>query len=150
MHGHVTPLATLTHDNDAFRKVLFTTARTQLVLMALLPDEDIGSEVHDTHDQFFRIESGSGRVKIGRASLKAGPGDGIVVPAGVRHNLTNTGKTTLRLYTLYAPPQHADQLEQATKAIADAQHRAESSAETAEAARKDMIDEGSPVATVPT
>jgi mannose-6-phosphate isomerase-like protein (cupin superfamily) len=124
MHGYVGPIEALTTGNRNFRRVLFTAGHMQLVLMALNPGEEIGSEVHATHDQFFRIERGRGEIRIDgeRTAVKAG--DAIVVPAGMRHNLINTGKRRLRLYTLYAPPQHADRLVEATKAIAD-QHEAE-------------------------
>ena len=119
MHGYVGPIEALTAGNRNFRRVLFTAGHMQLVLMALKPGEEIGAEVHATHDQFFRIERGRGEVRIEgvRTAIKAG--DAIVVPAGLRHNLINTGKRRLRLYTLYAPPQHDDRLVEATKAIAD-------------------------------
>lgn len=145
MQGYVGPIEHLTEANNDFRRVLFTSAHMQLVLMALKPGEEIGSEVHTTHDQFFRIEKGKGEVRIGGAKIKVSAGDAIIVPAGTRHNLTNTGKRRLRLYTLYAPPNHADRLVEPTKALADAHEKARTVASTTEQARKDMIDEGSPV-----
>ncbi|GAB1478225.1 cupin domain-containing protein [Paracoccaceae bacterium] len=149
MQGFTAPIHRLTEANEDFRRVLYTSTKMQLVLMALRPGEEIGSETHATHDQFFRIEKGKGRIRIGQAKISVGPGDAIVVPAGVQHNLTNTGKKRLRLYTIYAPPNHADHLVEPTKAIAEAHEledqRANSAASVLEAARTDMIDEGSPV-----
>ncbi|PTE16145.1 cupin domain-containing protein [Pseudogemmobacter blasticus] len=144
--GYVGALERLTRDNRDFRRVLFTAGHLQLVLMALRPGEEIGSEVHMTHDQFFRIEKGKGRIRIDGVKIRVAAGDAILVPAGVRHNLTNTGKRRLRLYTIYAPPNHADQLVEATRAIADAHEKARALAASAEQGRKDMIDEGGPVA----
>jgi mannose-6-phosphate isomerase-like protein (cupin superfamily) len=126
MHGYVGPIEALTIGNSNFRRVLFTAGHMQLVLMALKPGEEIGSEVHATHDQFFRIEKGQGEIRLDGERTRVKAGDAIIVPAGMRHNLINTGKRRLRLYTLYAPPQHADRLVEATKAIAD-QHEAERS-----------------------
>lgn len=146
MQGFIAPIERLTEGNTDFRRVLYTSAKLQLVLMALRPGEEIGSETHATHDQFFRIEKGKGRIRIGQAKIRVGPGDAFVVPAGVRHNLTNTGKKRLRLYTLYAPPNHADHLIEPTKPLAGAHDRAQPAAQAMEAARKDMIDEGGPVA----
>lgn len=146
MQGFIAPIERLTECNTDFRRVLYTSPKMQLVLMALRPGEKIGSEIHATHDQFFRIEKGKGRIRIGQAKIRVGPGDAFVVPAGVRHNLTNTGKKRLRLYTIYAPPNHADHLIEPTKAIADAHERAKATPSVAETARKDMIDEGGPVA----
>lgn len=146
MQGLVAPIERLTECNTDFRRVLYTSANLQLVLMALEPGEEIGSETHATHDQFFRIEKGKGRFRIGQTKIRVGPGDAFVAPAGVPHNLTNIGKKHLRLYTIYAPPNHADHLIEPTKAIADAQERTKTAASEAETARKDMIDEGGPVA----
>ena len=146
MQGFIAPIERLTEANTDFRRVLYTSAKLQLVLMALRPGEEIGSETHATHDQFFRIEKGKGRIRIGQAKIKVGPGDAFVVPAGVQHNLTNTGKKRLRLYTIYAPPNHADHLIEPTKAEASAHERSLTAVSVAEAARKDMIDEGGPVA----
>lgn len=146
MQGFIAPIEQLTEKNRDFRRVLFTSDKMQLVLMALRPGESIGSEIHVTHDQFFRIEKGKGRIRIGPSRIKIGPGDAIVVPAGVRHNLTNTGKRRMRLYTIYAPPNHADHLVENTKSAAKAYDRAEANALAMETGRKDMIDEGGPVA----
>ncbi len=144
MQGFVAPVDRLTKTNKDFRRVLYTTMRLQLVVMALKPDEEIGSEIHATHDQFFRIEKGKGRVRIGQAKIKVGAGDAFVVPAGVRHNLTNIGKKRLHVTTLYAPPNHADHLIEPIKVAADVPSPTTTAA-VMEAARKDMIDEGSPI-----
>jgi mannose-6-phosphate isomerase-like protein (cupin superfamily) len=128
MQGYVGPIEALTEGNRDFRRVLFTAGHMQLVLMALQPGEEIGSEIHATHDQFFRIEKGQGEIRLDGVRSRIGPGDAIIVPAGMRHNLINTGKRRLRLYTLYAPPPHADRLVEATKAEAD-RHEAERQAQ---------------------
>lgn len=146
MQGFTAPIERLTIDNDDFRRVIYTAPHLQVVLMALRSGEEIGSEIHATHDQFFRIEKGEGRIRIGDVETAVGPGDAMVVPAGMRHNLTNTGKKKLRLYTVYAPPNHADGLVEATKAIAVGHEQAKTEAKLPETARKDMIDEGGPVA----
>jgi len=118
MKGYVADIEKLTEDNADFRQVLYTGHHLQLVLMALTPGEDIGMETHATHDQFFRIEKGKGEVEIDGVTHKVKGGDGIIVPAGARHNLTNTGDKPMRLYTLYGPPNHIDQLDQPNKADA--------------------------------
>lgn len=146
MQGFIAPIERLTECNTDFRRVLYTAPNMQLVLMALRPKEDIGLETHATHDQFFRIEKGKGTAVIGQAEISVRSGDAFVVPAGVEHNLTNTGKKLLRLYTIYSPPNHADHLIEPTKAIAEADERSKTTVTVAETARKDMIDEGGPVA----
>ena len=146
MQGFVAPLDRLTKANKDFRRVLYTTMRLQLVIMALKPDQEIGSETHATHDQFFHIEKGKGRIRMGQAKVKVGAGDAFVVPAGVRHNLTNIGKKRLHVTTLYAPPNHADHLIEPIKVAAEAPNPSATTAAVMEAARKDMIDEGSPTA----
>jgi len=145
MQGYVGPIEALTEGNRDFRRVLFTGGHMQLVLMALKPGEEIGSEVHATHDQFFRIEKGHGEIRLDGERTKIKAGDAIIVPAGTRHNLINSGKRRLGLYTLSAPPEHADRLVQSTKAKADRHAAAQKVAAIAEQGRKDMIDEGSPV-----
>ena len=92
--------------NNNFRKVLYTTDRTQLVLMSLKPGEDIGEETHDG-DQFFRVEKGQGKAVLNGNEMELVDGDSIVVPEGTRHNVINMSETEdLKLYTLYSPPQH--------------------------------------------
>ncbi len=122
MQGYVADIETLTEKNGDFRKVLYTGPHLQLVLMALNPGEDIGVEKHTTHDQFFRIEKGQGEVVIDGKTHKVKSGDCIIVPAGAEHNLSNTGEKSLRIYTLYGPPNHVDALVQASKAEALASH----------------------------
>jgi mannose-6-phosphate isomerase-like protein (cupin superfamily) len=88
------------------------------VLMSLKPGQDIGAETHATHDQFFRVEKGKGKIVIDGVSQKLKSGAGIVVPAGAQHNLINTGDKPMKIYTIYGPPNHLDQLVQKTKAEA--------------------------------
>jgi mannose-6-phosphate isomerase-like protein (cupin superfamily) len=121
MQGFVTDLEGDTESNSDFRRVLYTGKNLQLVLMTLLPGEDIGEEVHTTHDQFFRVEKGCGELLIDGTSTAIESGWAMVVPAGARHNVTNTGGAPLYLYTLYAPPQHRDHVVRATKAAANAE-----------------------------
>jgi mannose-6-phosphate isomerase-like protein (cupin superfamily) len=113
--GFVASIEDLTEDNSNFRRVLYTGKNLQLVLMALKPGEEIGEEVHAGTDQFFRIEEGQGEIRINGETTKIKDGDAVVVPAGARHNIVNTGYAPLRLYTLYAPPEHRDGTVQATK-----------------------------------
>jgi len=107
-------------ENSDFRRVLYTGRNLQLVLMTLGRGEEIGEEVHDDRDQFFRLEAGEGEVWIDGNRSEVKDDDAIVVPAGARHNVVNTGSAVLRLYTLYAPPEHRDGTVQATRAEADA------------------------------
>lgn len=118
MKGFVGNIEALTVENDDFRRVLYTGSQMQLVLMALKPGEEIGEEVHEDRDQFFRIESGKGAIHIDGKSSPVAANSAIIVPAGARHNLVNTGDHALLLYTLYAPPEHADKTVQRTKAAA--------------------------------
>lgn len=120
MNGFVEDIENLAEENSDFRHVLYTGKYLQLVLMSLKPGEEIGDEVHADRDQFFRVEKGKGHILIDGKTHKIKSDDAIVVPAGARHNLTNTGDKPLKLYTLYGPPNHVDQLIQATKAEASA------------------------------
>ena len=122
MKGFHDDIEKLTSNNADFRRVLYTGKSIQLVLMTLQPGEEIGSEVHDDRDQFFRFEEGSGKVDIDDNSYDVVDGSGVIVPQGARHNVRNTGNEPLKLYTLYAPPEHKDGVVQATKADADARH----------------------------
>ena len=97
-----------TESNHDFRRVLYTGPHMQLVLMSLDPGEEIGEEVHESVDQFFRVEEGKGKVWIDGQESRIGDDDAIIIPAGARHNIKNTGEKSLKLYTLYAPPQHPD------------------------------------------
>jgi mannose-6-phosphate isomerase-like protein (cupin superfamily) len=120
MKGYVVNIEELTEANKDFRQVLYTGQNLQLVLMSLKPGQDIGAETHATHDQFFRVEKGKGKIVIDGVSQKLKSGAGIVVPAGALHNLTNTGDKPMKIYTIYGPPNHRDQLVQKTKAEAQA------------------------------
>lgn len=119
MKGYVTNIGRDTNRNTDFRRVLFTGPNMQLVLMTLKAGEEIGAETHDGHDQFFRVEAGSGAVQMDGAEHTIGNGSAVVVPAGVKHNVINRGKTPMRLYTLYSPPEHADGTVQHTRKEAE-------------------------------
>src|SRR5690606_28318625 len=109
MNGYVTNIERDTVANDDFRRVLFTGPNMQLVLMTLQPGQDIGLETHDEHDQFIRVEAGTGTVRLDGEERDIGDGSAVVIPAGVEHNVVNTsGSEPLRLYTLYGPPEHPD------------------------------------------
>ncbi|HTQ11707.1 MAG TPA: cupin domain-containing protein, partial [Fimbriimonadaceae bacterium] len=118
MRGFVEDIEDMTEHNSDFRRVLYTGKNLQLVLMALAPGEDIGEEVHPDRDQFFRIEEGKGEVWIDGRKTKIESDTAILVPAGARHNVKNTGEKPLKLYTLYGPPEHKDGTVHATKADA--------------------------------
>jgi len=103
--------------NTNFRRVLYTGEKSQLVLMTLQPGEEIGLEIHEENDQFFRFESGTGKVVINEETYEVGDGDAVIVPAGAQHNVVNLSDSeTLNLYTLYSPPHHKDQTVHPTKA----------------------------------
>ncbi len=111
----------LTMENMNFRQVLYTALDCQLVLMSLLPGEEIGMEVHDEGDQFFRFESGTGKVIVDDTEYEVTDGDAVIVPVGSRHNVINVSQTEmLKLYTIYAPPHHKDGTVRATRAEAKA------------------------------
>lgn len=118
MRGFIEDIEELSQENSDFRRVLYTGQHLQLVLMSLMPDEEIGDEVHTDRDQFFRVDKGKGQIVIDGTTHKIKGGDAIVVPSGAQHNITNTGDKSLKLYTLYGPPNHLDQLIQSTKAEA--------------------------------
>ena len=122
MKGFVDDIEKRTEENGDFRRVLYTGKEMQLVLMALKPGEEIGSEVHEDRDQFFRVEAGRGEVVIDGNTTPVRADMAIIVPAGARHNVRNTGEAPLKLYTLYAPPEHREGTVHATKADADADH----------------------------
>ncbi|MDD4567806.1 cupin domain-containing protein [Methanoculleus chikugoensis] len=111
--------------NTEFRRVLYTSKFSQLVLMSLKPGEEIGEEVHDDVDQFFRFEEGEGKVVIDNTEYKVKDGSAVVVPNGAKHNVINTSKTAaLKLYTIYSPPEHRDKVVHKTReeAMADDEH----------------------------
>lgn len=120
MKGWVEDIEALTETNGDFRRVIYTGKHLQLVLMALRPGEEIGEEVHADHDQFFRVEKGKGEVWIDGQRSRIQSDDAIIVPAGAKHNVVNTGEKPLRLYTIYGPPDHRDGIVHATKAEAEA------------------------------
>ena len=118
MNGYITNIEDRALSNENFREVLYTDQRIQLVVMSLLPSEDIGEEVHDL-DQFIRIEKGEGKAVLDGVERMISDGSAIVIPKGTRHNIINTSTTNaLKLYTIYAPPDHKDGLVNATKADA--------------------------------
>lgn len=121
MTGYVGPIKKQTLKNTNFRQVLFTGKHTQLVVMCLQPGEEIGNEVHDTVDQFFRIEHGEAKFVLnGKEQHVVRDGDAVVVQAGTYHNIINNSrKEQLKLYTLYSPPNHPDGTVHRTKADAD-------------------------------
>jgi mannose-6-phosphate isomerase-like protein (cupin superfamily) len=125
MNGFHDDIERLTAENSDFRRVLYTGGHLQLVLMSLPPGCDIGAEVHEDRDQFFRFEEGEGEVDIDDNTYRVSDGSGVVVPAGARHNVRNTGTAALKLYTLYGPPEHKDGVVQSTKEEAEARHHAE-------------------------
>jgi mannose-6-phosphate isomerase-like protein (cupin superfamily) len=122
MRGFVDDIEEMTEHNRDFRRVLYTGKNLQLVLMAIPPSEEIGEETHPDHDQFFRVEEGRGELWIDGHEMPIRSDFAILVPAGARHNIRNTGTKPLKLYTLYGPPAHADGTVHATRAEAVAAH----------------------------
>ena len=119
MTGFLNNIEERTLDNTNFRQVIFTGQHTQVVLMSLAPQEDIGKEVHAVTDQFIRVESGTGTVIMNGEEQTVADGDAFVVPAGTEHNLINTStEEPLKLYTLYSPPHHKDGTVHETKQAA--------------------------------
>lgn len=123
--GLITNIEQDTLGNDNFRKVLYTGAHSQLVVMSLNPGEDIGKEVHKNNDQFIRIESGTGVAFIDGVETPVADDFAIVIPAGAEHNVTNTGDTPMKLYTVYGPAEHRNGVVHATKSDAEAHHDAD-------------------------
>ena len=119
MEGFVQDIEALAVANGEFRQVLYTAKHCQLVVMALQPKEEMGAEVH-TLDQFFRVEQGSGEAVLDGVRTAIRAGFAVVVPAGANHNIINTGNVPLKLYTLYAPPNHRDGVVHHTRAEAEA------------------------------
>ena len=122
MKGYCDNIEKVTVASDDFRRVLYTGKYLQLVLMTLQPGEEIGEEVHDVRDQFFRIEEGQGTVYIDGAANPVEDDFAVIVPAGARHNVVNNGSAPLRLYTLYGPPEHKDKVVHKTKEQAERDH----------------------------
>jgi mannose-6-phosphate isomerase-like protein (cupin superfamily) len=123
MKGFVQDIEDLAVKNSDFRRVLYTSQNCQLVLMALKPKEEIGAEVHKL-DQFFRVEDGAGEAVLDSVRTAIRTGYAVLVPAGTNHNIINTGTVPLKLYTLYAPPNHRDGVVHHTRAdaVADKEH----------------------------
>ncbi len=124
MKGFMGNIEDLTEENENFRKVIYTGKFSQLVVMSLKPGEEIGAEVHETHDQFFRFEEGKAKVVIDDNEYQVEDGFAVIVPAGANHNVINTGDEDVKLYTIYSPAQHREGVVHATKeeAVADDEH----------------------------
>ena len=121
MKGFVKNIEHESLENDNFRKVLYTSKYGQVVVMSLLPNEEIGMEVHHDTDQFFRIESGEGIVVMDNEEFPISDGSAVVVPAGTMHNVINRmSDKSMKLYTIYMPPHHKDGVVHQTKEIAEA------------------------------
>jgi mannose-6-phosphate isomerase-like protein (cupin superfamily) len=118
MKGYIANIESLALENEAFRRVLYTDKNSQLVLMSLLPGEEIGEEVHDV-DQFLRVEKGVGSAVVSDIPHAIADGSVIIVPAGTKHNIVNAGPAPMKLYTLYMPPHHRDGVIHRTKADAE-------------------------------
>ena len=114
------PVVALARENDEFRNVIWTGEKTQLVLMAIPEDGEIGGEVHEGHDQLLYFVAGTGVAKIGDVENEVADGDVSIVPSGAFHNFRNTGSGMLKLFTTYSPPEHEPGTEHVTKAEADA------------------------------
>lgn len=115
MKGYISHIEQATKENTDYRRVLYTAKNSQLVLMSIAPGEEIGEEVHHL-DQFFRFEEGQGKAIIDGVECEVKDGDAVIVPEGARHNIVNVGTGALKLYTIYAPPNHKDGIVQAAKA----------------------------------
>jgi len=125
MKGFKDSIEKLTLENESFRRVLYTAKHSQLVLMSLKPEEEIGLETHSDTDQFFRFEKGFGKVFIDGVEQLVGDGDAVIVPAGAQHNVINTSSSDpLKLYTIYSPAHHKDGIVHQTKeqALAEEEH----------------------------
>ena len=122
MKGYVENIEEATIANRDFRRVLYTGKNLQLVLMTLQPGEEIGEEVHEDRDQFFRVEEGRGTVYIDGTPNQVEDDFAVIVPAGARHNVVASGDQPLKLYTIYGPPEHKDGAVHKDKAQADADH----------------------------
>jgi mannose-6-phosphate isomerase-like protein (cupin superfamily) len=122
MKGYCDNIEKVTLANENFRRVLYTAKHLQLVVMTLPPGCDIGEEVHEDRDQFFRIEEGKGEIRIDGVANPVEDDFVVIVPAGARHNVINTSDAPLKLYTIYGPPEHKDQVVHKTKEQAEADH----------------------------
>ncbi|MFA5987378.1 MAG: cupin domain-containing protein [Candidatus Paceibacterota bacterium] len=121
MKGFKDNIEKVTTENTNYRRVLYSAKHCQLVVMSLLPKEEIGMEVHPDNDQFFRFEAGEGKVVIDGNEYDVKDGDAVIVPAGANHNVINVSKTdSLKLYTIYSPAHHKDGIVRSTKQEAEA------------------------------
>jgi mannose-6-phosphate isomerase-like protein (cupin superfamily) len=117
MKGFIQNIDAITVGNSDFRRVLYTAQHCQLVVMALKPNEEIGAEIHKL-DQFFRIEEGTGTALMDGVTTAIEAGFAVLVPAGTKHNIVNTGAASMKLYTIYSPPNHRDGVVHHTRADA--------------------------------
>jgi mannose-6-phosphate isomerase-like protein (cupin superfamily) len=131
MKGYITNIEERSLANENFREVLYTDKNCQVVIMSLLPQEEIGEEVHDV-DQFLRIEKGDGLAVLDGITNAITDGSVIVVPAGTKHNIINSSTSSMKLYTLYMPPHHRDGVIHKTKAAAEADTNDEFDGRTSE------------------
>jgi mannose-6-phosphate isomerase-like protein (cupin superfamily) len=122
--GYVTNIEKDSLENDNFRKVLYTSTHSQLVLMSLLAGEDIGEEIHEL-DQFIRVEKGEGKAILNDIEYPIADGSAIVIPQGVKHNIVNTSSDIMKLYTVYSPAEHKDGVVRKTKEEAEAKENEE-------------------------
>jgi mannose-6-phosphate isomerase-like protein (cupin superfamily) len=120
INPYVNNIENETLSNDYFRKEVFTGEHLQMTVMSLLPGEDIGAEVHDTTDQFLRIEQGTGVALVGETEYAVEDDFAIIIPAGMNHNVTNTGEIPMKLYSIYTPAEHSVGTIHKDKAEADA------------------------------
>ncbi len=120
MQGYTTNIEDVTKQNSNFRQVLYTGKHMQLVVMSLLVGEEIGKEVHETTDQFFRVEEGTLKFVVNGEETVVGEDGVFIVPAGSEHNVINVGEGVAKIYTIYAPPNHPDGTIHKTKAEAEA------------------------------
>lgn len=123
--GFCDDIERLTVDNDDFRRVLYTGEHLQLVVMTLQAGEQVGEEVHPDRDQFFRVEEGRGVIDIDGRENPVQDDFAVIVPAGSRHNVRNSGDSPLRFYTVYGPPEHKDRVVHRTTEEAEARHHRE-------------------------
>ena len=122
MKGYIKNIEEETLENDNYRKVVYTGKHSQLVLMNLKSGDEIGEEIHEEHDQFFRIDAGEGKVVIDDVETEVSDGFAVVVPGGAKHNVINTGAEDLKLYTIYSPAEHKEGTVHATKAEESEEH----------------------------
>lgn len=122
MKGYKDDIEKQTEENTLFRRVVYTGHNLQLVLMSIEPGDEIGAEVHDDRDQFFRVEAGEGEITIDDNVYLVKADDAVIVPQGARHNVKSVGSEPLKLYTIYGPPEHIDGTVHKTCAEASASH----------------------------